>query len=435
MRTRNSFLKLFQGLTLFFLMVLSGGRSWAQTVTMNVLAVNGTDTARNKEVEVHLPPELAMDDILDTDGLELDYDVAAASYVVRGKVDLAAKESHTFKLRVRDVWKISPEDVQEIREQIDESVKRVEGTEYAEASERRKTELLKRLDFILQEQERNADNVDRRVSSYRSYAGEFKQIRENAVSVSYWRTPPPQADEKGTINLVLKIGNPTESRVTVSPKHYLPVEVKPEHVIEYEGFELTYDPIKKQSYLVREETLGPGETRNYSIVVANIWRVPGQKIENLRIRSREAYKFLEGSIYGESALYLIRNIKEKLDRVELSQSQDREIKEHISAFRVNTRDFESAQSDVEALENLLMALREELERSKLRNVLQRIKELRSVADIAEAVFGTKPAESNAWRIIIGIVIFVGAITFIHFMIWGRRSRAAKLKAAQRGKNA
>lgn len=418
---------------MLFVMVLLCGRSWAQTVTLNVLAVNGTDTARDKAVEVHLPPELAMDDILETDGLELDYDVAAAAYVVRGNVNLAAKESRTFKVRVRDVWLISPESVQEIRDQIDESLKRVEGTEYAEISKRRKAELLKRLDFILQEQERTADNVDRRVSSYRSYASEFQQIRENAVSVSYWRTPPPQADERGTVNLVVKIENPTDSRVTVSPKHYLPVEVKPEHVVEYEGFELTYDPIKKQSYLVREETLNPGETKNYSIAVANIWRVSQQKIENLRIRSREAYKFLEGSIYGESALYLIRNIKDKLDRVDLSQAQDREIKEHISAFRVNTRDFESAQSDVEALENLLMALREELERSKLRNVLQKIQEIRSVADIAEAVFGTKPTESNAWRIIIGVVIFVGAITFIHFMIWGRRSRALKLKAAQKGK--
>lgn len=421
-------------LVLFFFICSANPSLWAQTVTLNVLAVNGTDKPKEKDIEEHLPPELSQEDILETDGLELDYDVTAGSYVVRGTVKLEPKESRTFRLRFKDVWLISPDDVKEIKNQIDLSLQRIQGTEFEKVGTQRKDSLLKRLNYILQEQERNSDNADRRISSYRSYADEFRQIREKAVSVSYWKTLPPKATENGTVSLILQLENPTDNTVTISPRHYLPAEVKPEHLVNYEGFELRYDPIQKKLYLIKEETLKPAEKKNYTISVVDIWRIPPQDIENLRERSRNAYSFLEQTVYGESALYLIRNIKDKLDRVDQSQDQEREIKEHISAFRVNTLDFQSAREDVEALEDLLLALREELERSKLRNVLQRIKQFRSLADVAEAVFGTKPEETNAWRIIIGIVIFVGFLTFIHFLIWGKRSQEAKLKLAGKGKD-
>ena len=68
---------------------------------INILAVNGTDEARDKEVQYYLPKELASSDILEVaNGLELDYDSVEGAFLVHGKVRLAPKETKTLKVNI-----------------------------------------------------------------------------------------------------------------------------------------------------------------------------------------------------------------------------------------------------------------------------------------------------------------------------------------------
>ena len=151
------------------------------------------------------------------------------------------------------------------------------------------------------------------------------------------------------------------------------------------------------------------------------------EIDNLRDRTREAYKYLEKTAYEENANFLVANIKKNLEAIEASQAQEKEIKEHISAYRTNLNLFDQAARDVDALEDLLKAVRAELERSRVKNVLQKVKSIKSVADIAEAIFGTKPSAKTIWKYILSILIFVGLITTVHFSLWAKRSKDAKLR--------
>ena len=64
---------------------------------------------------------------------------------------------------------------------------------------------------------------------------------------------------------------------------------------------------------------------------------------------------------------------------------------------------------------------------------QEITALKSVAEIAEAVLGQKPTATNFWRIVIGIIIFVGIYTFLHFFVWGRRAKQAKKEEKEKEK--
>ena len=87
-------------------------------IVVNILVVNGTDVEREKKIYQHLPRELEFEDILDTAGFEVEFDVTNGQYVVYGDVTLSAKESKTFRVKVRDVWQIEPSEVEEIRNQI-----------------------------------------------------------------------------------------------------------------------------------------------------------------------------------------------------------------------------------------------------------------------------------------------------------------------------
>ncbi len=413
-------------LSLFFLNIWKIAS--AAELNLNILTVNGTNQSREKEIRYTLPKELSAEDILDTAGLKLDYDVNAGAYVVSGSANLAPKESKTFKVRIHDVWKVDDKQITDIKGQIDASVKRIANSEYAKTADVKKESLMQRLDFIVDDQQKYADDIETRIDRYRVYSKELDEIRKDALSVSYWRSLPPTAVDNKILKYIIELQNPYKDKtVKTTNKNYLPSEVKPEHVVDAQGFKIHYDPDKGQSYLYKEEELKPEEKKRYEIDIVDVWRVPQSDIENLKERSRKAFKLLENSEYKDSASYLIDNIKVNLEKIEDSQKQERDIKAHIGAFRVDEKSFEVAKNDVQSLEDLLNALRENLERSKVKNVLQKIKSLKSLADIAESIIGTKPSINNAWKIIAGIMVFVGIVTFVHFSLWGKRSREAKLK--------
>lgn len=395
-------------------------------IIVNIFAVNGTEETQEKDINFQLPSELKAEDILDTQGLDLEYNVNEGAYFVKGKIELGPKESKTIKIRAKDIWKVDEGQVDEIKKQIETSLKNLEDSEYYNTGKIKKDSLNQRLDFILQQQERFSDNVERRMDQFRTYADELNDIRNNSVSVKYWRSKPPAPQEAGTVKFTFGLENVTNETVnTKNKKHYLPSEVKPEHIVELQGFEVRYDALQGKSYLSKEEELKPGESKRYSIDIVDVWNIDQQKIDNLKDRTRKAYKLLENTKYVENANFLVANIKKNLEGIEKSQEQEKEIREHISAFRFNEDRFDSAKKDVKTLEEILDAVREELERSPLRNVLQRIKSLKSLADIAEAIIGKKPSKKDAWKWITGIIIFVGVVAIIHFAFWGARSKGIK----------
>ena len=65
---------------------------------------------------------------------------------------------------------------------------------------------------------------------------------------------------------------------------------------------------------------------------------------------------------------------------------------------------------------------EELDKSKVTNVLQKIRALRGISAISKALFGTRPTITATWRIIWGTLAFVALFTAIHFFTWRARSQ-------------
>ncbi|VAW12254.1 hypothetical protein MNBD_BACTEROID05-186 [hydrothermal vent metagenome] len=409
-----------RGLTFVIVCFVLIGSSNAD-VYFNVLTVNGTDSPRERKIRQGLPPELSREDILETDGLELEYDVTKGSYFVVGTVKLEAKETKTYKVRVRDIWKIEKEDVEDVKTEIDASLKRIKNTKFYEVGKVRQKSLLDRLNFVIGEQEKFADDVNKRIDRYRVYSDEINEIRGNALSVQYWRTAPPEPDKSKIFTYIVEVENRAGNPRTTKEKHYLPSEVKPEHLLESSGFELRYDVEKGKSYLYKEEELASGEQKRYRVGIVDVWNIAQGEIESLRERTRVAYKLLKDTNYVDSAGYLVKSIKKGLLKIDESQSVDRPIEEHISAYRSNSKLYQLVKADVESLENLLNALRENLERSKLKNVLKKVSALKNIKKISQTIF-RKPKKNTAWMLISSMVIFVGILTIIHFILWGRRSK-------------
>ena len=399
-------------------------------IYINVVAVNGANNPKTSSIHFDLPGEITADDILDTNGLQLDYSVEDANYFVYGDVALKAKESKTFKIHVKDKWLVTTQQVDDLKKEIDHGYELLGKPHDVQKSAVLKTRLESKIDYIVNLQSTSADSVDKRIDNYRAYTKEIKRIKNDALSVEYWRSDPGEEQVPKLIHLTIEVTNPTKVVKPFKHKDYLPAEVKPEDVIEAEGFEVRFDQGKQLSFLFKEEDLAPGEKKKYSIGILDIWDIEQKDIDYLRSRTKYASDFLFDTRFQETAKFLSDRINANLSAIEASQALQKSVMEHISAFRSNKAAYNDTQKDVESLEKLLAVFRENLEKSKVENVLQKIQTLKGVADVSRVVFkgGSGFEKTTAWNYIGWILFFVGLLTFINFIIWLVRSKDKKLKS-------
>jgi hypothetical protein len=413
---------------IFIAVILSVGvMPWAfADVVINVMAVNGTDVPKNSSIHFNLPGELTVEDIVDTNGLQVDYSVDDANYFVYGDISLKPKESKTFRIHVKDKWVVSQSEVDEVKKQIDQGYTTLGKPHDAQKADILKDRLEKKIDHILAVQSTNADSVEKRIDAYRTHVKEMKRIEDDALDVSYWRSDPGADQAPKLIHLAINVENPSPKIKHFKHKDYLPAETKPEDVVEAEDFEVRFDEVKQLAFLFKEEDLNPGEKKKYSIGILDIWLIQQKDIEYLRTRAKYANDFLQDTRFQESAKLLMDQIADDLKQIEASQAVQRPVLDHISAFRANKIIYNDAEKKVETLEKLLAVFREDLEKSKVENILQKIQTLKGVGDVSKVMFNKKFEGSTAWSFIGWVLAFVGLVTFINFIVWLLRSKDKKI---------
>lgn len=393
-------------------------------VYINVMAVNGAEVRKETPVKFDLPGDLTASDILDTNGLTLNYNANDNNYVVSGIASLNPKESKTYRIRIRDIWKMTADDTEKIKSQINKGFEEIGKQFEPENSQQLKDLLLKRLDLVVEQQNIKADTIEKRIDASRSYRKEMLRIQDEALAVDYWRSQPADVEKRKTIRLKVEVENPLSSNKTkVKQKVYLPGEVKPQHVVDAAGLEVRFDQEKQKPFLFKEDDIKPGEKKTYIVGILDVWHIEDSKIKDLQRRATYSFEFLKNSPFLDSAKMLYDSANAHLDTIEKSQAINREINEHISAFRVDREKFDLALADVENLEKLLNVFREDLEKSKVKNVMQKISSFKGVSDVSKQIFNKKPTPSTTWNYIGIVLIFVAIIAVIYFAFLFIRSNA------------
>ena len=165
-------------------------------IYINVMAVNGASDPKNYSIKFNLPGELAAEDIMDTNGLQLDYSVDDADYFVYGDVTLKPKEIKTFRIHVKDKWMVTGPQVDDLKKQIEQGYE-ILGKPYdASKAQILKERLEKKIDYIVNLQSTNAGSIDKRIDDYRVYVKEIKRIQNDAINRDYWRSDPSDRSEE-----------------------------------------------------------------------------------------------------------------------------------------------------------------------------------------------------------------------------------------------
>jgi len=126
----------------------------AADVKMRVVVVNPSENKeQTKDIKSFLPKEITLADIVDTGGLEIDYDAGQALYFAyKTGVVLQPLETKTFEVVMRDVWMVDDKKVEGFKERIDRVLEAVKDGPYAEKAQAIAEPIFARLDDIAKNQ-------------------------------------------------------------------------------------------------------------------------------------------------------------------------------------------------------------------------------------------------------------------------------------------
>lgn len=173
------------GITVGLLLALLGPMASAQAeLVMKILVVNPSET-ETKEFDIRnpLPPEVKPEHVLDAEGLKVDYDSQAGTYMLVGTVTLKPKESIVRRVLLEDVWVIAAERLTSVRRETQAVLTKLEGSAYVENAQLVVKSIERRLGEIEESQDQPFLNPVQHINRYRENLKTLQMVETDLVSL------------------------------------------------------------------------------------------------------------------------------------------------------------------------------------------------------------------------------------------------------------
>ncbi len=407
-----------------------------ETIKIKILAVNPSATKSLKTtVAQYLPQEVTPDDVLDKEGLEIKYDTEKRTYAILKEVELAPNETQTIEVRVRNVWVISPEQIEEVKTQLKQSAEALKRTKFAATGKllyEKATEALAQIE----EDQTKSLGIMQRMNLYRMNVRQLDDLRQNALSLEAMRK---MEEEKKSgvrqVKFVVSAENPASTEKKLQVRSELPSDIKESDIIDKGEFDLIFDE-KKSSYLLqREDTLGPNEVKKYEITIRDIWYIPQSELDFLKNELEKLVPLFVKSPYEEFSIKQKAIVLKAIQAIEALQAEvtsSNSIDDRIRAHVLNDQRFKSAKRKIKELQDLLseVALKpNEPDRPRpLDNLIHKIIDVKNKVLVA---MGLNPNKSFMWWVLLGIVLFLALITVVFYGTWLKKLQDTKTGASSK----
>jgi hypothetical protein len=422
----------------FFLAILlvswGGLAGAADDVRIKILAVNPSETQSLKTVVTQgLPPEIdPTKDILDKAGLEVQYDTKKKTYYLTKEVELQPKETLTFELRVRDVWTIDPETIDNVKKNLEEQINGLKETKYAETGRLLYEKAQENLDRIVEEQNQQL-GINQHIELYRAHVKQLEEIQNNAFSLEAMRRLEDEK-KKGVqeARFVIEAENPAAEPKEVTISSFLPKDIKAEDVIDRQGFNILYDESRKVYFLEKREMFDAKQNKKYTIVLKDIWRIPEQDINYYKEQTTKLYKFFEDTPYLKYAKEQMDAIMRMLGEIVQLQGEvadSTSLEERMKAYVLNQQKMNVVKGKLHDLQQLLpeLGLRKENAKDLLTRIKYWVRQLVEIKDAVLISIGLEPDTPMTWWIIFGIVLFLGIVSTVFYVVWLKKLQESRFQ--------
>ncbi len=425
--SKNSFFPIFRHASLgvaFCLMsfILCQTGFSEETIKIKILAVNPSGTKPLKTtVSQYLPPEIGPDDVLDKEGLEIVYDAEKRAYLMKKEVDLKPQETQTIELRVKNVWVITPEQIEEVKTQLKQSSDALAKTRFATTGKLLFDKANESLAQIEESQTKSL-GIMQRINLYRVNIKQLEDLKQNALSLEAMRK---LEEEKKSgvrqVKFVLSAENPSSEQKKLRVQGDLPRDIKAEDILDKGDFSLIFDDKKSAFSLEREDTLDPKETRKYTIIIRDIWYIPQSELDFLKSEIEKLVPLFLQSPYEDFAAKQKESVMKSLTGIAALQAEVASspgLDDRIRAHVLNEQRQKSAKRKIKELQDLLseVTLRsgEGDQDSQFQKMIAKLVEIKNRVLMA---LGKQPKKAILWWFFLGIILFLAVLTIIFYGTW------------------
>ncbi|MBI4549787.1 MAG: hypothetical protein HY714_02560 [Candidatus Omnitrophica bacterium] len=403
-------------------------------VKIKILAVNPSDSQQiTSTVSQILPAEVKPEDILDNAGMEVKYDVEKKTYYVIKQVELAPQEARTLQVTVRNVWKVPEEELARIREQVEQSIAALKGTKFFESGQLLYEKAVEKLDLI-QEEEAKSVGIKQRIELYRAHVRQLEEIQTSTFSLAAMRRLDNEKEEGiRMVKMMVTAENPAEEEREMTMRAQLPKEITADDILDKLDFSLTYDNFKKRYVAEKKDKFAARESKKYEILLKDIWYFPQSQLDFLKLQTEKLLELFAGSSFEAYSKHHGDFIFNSLAEIMVTQAEtlDASLEEKIRSYVLNSSRLELIKQKMRELQDLLpevpLKRKEEEVLSQLKNFVKKLIEQK---DLVLVAMGIQPDRPMTWWIIIGIIVFLCALTVIFYMTWLKKLQENKwVKAA------
>lgn len=156
----------------------------ASPIKFRVVAVNPSATkTQQAAIKYYLPQEVTPKDILNSGGLQVDYDDQKEAHYVHGAPELKPRETRVFEVMVTDVWMIPKDRLGRIRDHTKMLMDRLEKTTYRDTAKAIADSIYERLDGIVTTQEDEALGRKEHIAAFRGNLQTLEAIKEDLAKM------------------------------------------------------------------------------------------------------------------------------------------------------------------------------------------------------------------------------------------------------------
>lgn len=148
------------------------------SVEINFLITNPIDKAQTIKFSAFLPEEAKPENIMDSDGLKVEYDPNAKTYFVSGEISLGPAQTITKKVEMKDIWVFDETELNLIKQQAQDILKTLEGTQFKSQGIILKGDIESTINIILSKQKDSYNSPQDHIVAYRENKERVEKVEE-----------------------------------------------------------------------------------------------------------------------------------------------------------------------------------------------------------------------------------------------------------------
>jgi hypothetical protein len=149
------------------------------SVDINFLITNPSSVKQTLPFKAYLPGEVKPENVMEMDGLKIDFDANANTYYVYGEITLQPGESITRTVKIADIWVFKDEEIESLKNQATDLRDSLKKTNYQAQGAILKNEIDATLDIINISQKESYSSPQEHIVAYRENSEKMQAVKNN----------------------------------------------------------------------------------------------------------------------------------------------------------------------------------------------------------------------------------------------------------------